>query len=127
MSHKVLLAIRNPFIKHDPLYVSKPCLVWLTREDQYRDGRDSNRVIGSHYLLMVYGFKGNVKWHWEWNVLHRMHRPRKDTPDDRPFVVCKRCHSSGKLCSCGFASHSFWTPDHPDGPMQPCPDCAHLR
>lgn len=74
MSHKVLLAIRNPFVKTYPYQVSKPCFVWLTREDQYNDGRDSNRPIGSHYLLMFYGLKGNVKWHFEFNVLNRMHR-----------------------------------------------------
>ena len=85
MAHKVLLAIPNPFVKTYPFQGSKPCFVWLTREDQYRDGRDSNRVIGSHYLLMVYDFKGRVKWHWEWEVLHRMHRPtaEKDKTDFR--------------------------------------------
>jgi len=74
MAHKVLIALRNPFVKWDRRYASKPCLVWLTREDQYHDGRCENRVIGSHYLLMFYGLKGRVKWHYELNVLHRMHR-----------------------------------------------------
>lgn len=134
MAHKVLLAIPNPFVKVPPEIVTRPCFVWLTREDRYRDGRDGNRVIGSHYLLMFYGFNGKVKCHFELNVLNRMHRPRKDTPDDKPFVVCKRCHSSGKLCSCGFAHHSYWPEDPKDHPAYdssddalPCPDCAHLR
>ena len=128
MAHKVLIAIPNPFMKVPPEIVTRPCFVWLTREDQYRDGRDSNRVIGSHYLLMFYGFNGKIKWHFEFDVLNRMHRPRKDTPDDRPPVICQRCHShNGTLCSCGFAHHSYWPPEHPGGDSIPCPDCAHLR
>ena len=76
MSHKVLFHIPNPFKKRYPYEPTGPQLVWLTRKDQYRDGRDCNRPIGSHYLLMLYGFDGRVKWHWEINVLHRMHRPQ---------------------------------------------------
>jgi hypothetical protein len=131
MSHKVLIALRNPFVKWDRGFASKPCLVWLTREDQYHDGRDENRIIGSHYLLMIYGFKGLVKWHWELNVLHRMHRPNSEQERKNPFVKCSRCRSTGHLCTCGFAPHSYWSDDHPpldkDHPSLPCPDCAHLR
>jgi hypothetical protein len=128
MSHKVLIALRNPFVKWDRRFVSKPCLVWLTR-DEYRDGRDDNRVIGNQYLLMINGFMGRVKWHYELSVLHRMHRPRTNKSGDQPFVKCTRCRSTGHLCTCGHAPHSFWSPDHPplDGGLLPCPDCAHLR
>lgn len=129
--HRVLIALRNPFIKWDRTYASKPCLVWLTRETNYRDGRDSGRAIGTHYLLLIYGFNGRVKWHWELNVLHRMHAPRTNKPGDRPFIKCDRCRSTGRLCTCGFAPHSYWSDDHPpldeEHPPLPCPDCAHLR
>lgn len=129
MAHKVLIAIRNPFVKWDKRYVSKPCLVWLTRKTNYRDGRDSGRAIGSHYLLMFYGFKGQVKWHYELNILHRMHKPRTNKIGDKPFVKCTRCRSTGNLCSCGYAPHSYWSPEHPPltSDRIPCPDCAHLR
>lgn len=83
-AHRVLIALRNPFVEWDRCYVSKPCLVWLTR-DEYRDGRDENRVIGHQYLLLIYGFGGKVKWHYELSVLHRMHRPRTNKPGDRQW------------------------------------------
>jgi len=72
-AHKVLLAIRNPFIKTYPYQGSKPCFVWLTR-DEYADGRNGGGPIGTQYLLLLYGLKGTVKYHFELNVLNRMHR-----------------------------------------------------
>jgi len=76
MSHKVLFKVPNPFRKTYPGQASKPCFVWLTREDQYCDGRNENAPIGSHYLLMLYGLDGRVKLHYELNVLNRMHGQR---------------------------------------------------
>lgn len=72
-----MLAVTNPFVKAYPNQGSRPCLVWLTREDQYVDGRDGGKVIGSHYLLMLHRPDGTVWKHLELNVLNRMHRRRE--------------------------------------------------
>lgn len=47
----------------------------------------------------------------------------------RVFVKCARCRSTGRLCSCGYAPHSAWYPEHPplDGQRLPCPDCYAAR
>lgn len=68
MAHKVIIALRNPFVKWDRRYVSKPCLVWMTRATGHDDGRGMPSV---RYLLMFYDLKGRVKRHFELNVFDR--------------------------------------------------------
>lgn len=75
--HKVLLAIPNPFIKHDKRYASKPCLVWLTRQRGVDDGRG---ILGTHYLLLLYRFDGRVKHHYEFTAFDRKPRHESSRP-----------------------------------------------
>ena len=69
-AHKVLLAIRNPFMKADPDIVSKPHFVWLTR-DEIANG--FNPSPGTEYLLLIYRMDGTVKWHFRLEVRFPMH------------------------------------------------------
>lgn len=70
--HKVLFALRNPFKKKAPFAPTGPQLVWATRQHLPDEGRG---IPATKYLLLLYGFNGRVKRHFEFLVFDRKQRP----------------------------------------------------